>query len=121
MASTGEASEGESARLSAAHEGQGDSIRRVRLNKERGVGECGNRPRYGGVRGQQYSTVVANDGATSLPTSKCFDDHGRFRGQQWCEDPAVEMGTAEDGHRKRLVYFRSTSSAGDELVEQDRA
>jgi len=52
------------------------------LTRSRGVGERGDRPRHGALRGGEHQTVVEEDGAQAISGGQGTADHRRLRGEQ---------------------------------------
>ena len=66
VAAEGAAGTGAGARLRDPENGQGDSVRGVRSDAQRRLGQRRDRPRHGELRGPDDPPVVAEDGPTAL-------------------------------------------------------
>jgi len=56
--------------------GTGDTLRRLRPGRQRGLGQRGARPRHGGLRRGEHPALVAGRGASALPPRPPPADHG---------------------------------------------
>src|SRR5690606_15031552 len=65
--------------------------------------------------------MVEDDGPPGLPGGEIPAHHGGFRREQWGTDPAMEVGVAKVGGRKRVEAACAPLAARNEQVEQDRA
>ena len=66
----GAARAGPRARLHRRRTGQGRALRGLRRDGQRGLGQRGHRPRYGGVRRAEHPALVARDGAADVRQAK---------------------------------------------------
>jgi len=115
------AGRGSRSRFFGPHAGQGDSLRRIRRNEQRGLGERGHRSRHGPVRGGGVASVVEEDGIEALSAGQGTLDHRRWRRQQRFPVAFMESCVAGVGRSPWLTADGLPFSTGDEQVEQDRA
>src|ERR1019366_6475194 len=78
-------------------QGQGRALRRLRRDRQRGLGQRGHRPRHGGVRSPKHSALVAGDGAPAARPCQAPFDHGRLWRQRRLPRAAVAAATAAPG------------------------
>ena len=121
MASTRRASKSSGARLHYPPQGQSDSLRSLRFDAQRRVGERRDRPRYSTVCSQCHSTMVAYHGTSAISSRHFPADHGGLGRQQRIAKSALEMGVATICEPVGAIHYGLSFPSGNQQVEQDRA
>jgi len=124
MASGGLSGAGARARFHQPRATQGNPVRDLRFDEERGLGQRRHRSRHGNLRRAEHPELVEQDGPALLSENNLAADHGRrwkAGRQQRLTKQTLEVGAAAASEQDRTDHSRVPFPSGHEQVEQDRA